>query len=488
MTMFDQLSAFEMAKKIKAGELKSIDVVNHFSDVIQKQNKKLNAVVETRFDQAREEAKAADFQIQKGSKNLGPLHGVPFTLKEMIATEGMRSTSGSVHKRANISNYDASLVARMKKAGAILIGTTNVPEVGFWFECDNPVYGSTKNPYNTSRTSGGSSGGEGAIIAAGGSPMGIGSDIGGSIRIPAFFCGIFGHKPSDKVVPMTGHYPINRETAHEMTGTKYPFTVMGPMARKASDLYEMMKLFIGPDEYDVETRKDYVLQPKVTDWSKIKIFTLPRPVIHGTTQTEDDLAQSVINAGRYFEQLGAEVIELPARIMLKGFDAWTGRAWSLDARDFETYLSNGEQIKFGKEFLKLFTGRRSYTLPSLLTAFVDKYVPGKDGLKEVYWNDLQELKAKLQDKLGKNGILIMPPHPRKAPKLHSTYSRPFDFAFTGVINGLGFPATCAPMGLSENGLPLGVQLVANEDQDHLTLSAAEQIEAGFGGWQPPKQN
>lgn len=483
--MIEQLSAFQIAEKIKAGELKSIDVVNHFISQIEKINPKLNAVVETRFDRAREEAKAADFKIQKGEKNLGPLHGVPFTIKEMISVEGMRNTLGSVHRKAFVASEDSTMSVRMKKAGAILLGTTNVPEVGFWFECDNPVYGATKNPYDTSRTSGGSSGGEGAIIGAGASPFGLGSDIGGSIRMPAFFCGIFGHKPTDKIVPMTGHFPVYRETARDLTGAKYPFTVIGPMAKRASDLYDLMNLITGPDDYDRETRSDFKLKPRIKDWSKIKVYALPSPVIHGTTAVEKDLSDCVINATKYFEQLGAEVQELPSHTLINGFDAWTGRTWSMEGRDFETYLGGGNKLNLAREFLKLATGRRSYTLPSLLTAFVDKYMSDKEQMKDVYLNDLHSLRTKMQKILGENSILIMPPHPRKAPKHHSTYARPFDFAFTGVINGLGFPASCAPMGLAKDGLPVGVQIVANSDQDHLTMSAAEALESAFGGWQAP---
>lgn len=482
--MLEKFSGFQIAEQIKIGEITSSEVVTYFIDQIQSVNSKLNAVVETRFDQARKEAKECDQRIKNGEKNLGPLFGVPFTLKEMISADGLKNTLGSVHYKNRISDFDATAVSRLKKAGAILLGTTNVPEVGFWFECDNPIYGFTKNPYDLTRTSGGSSGGEGAIIGAGASPFGLGSDIGGSIRMPAFFCGIFGHKPSDKIVPMTGHFPVYPKTAHEMTGAKYPFTVIGPMSRKASDLYDLMNLIVGPDEFDRETRKDFKLKPRVTNWSKIKVYTLPSPVIHGTSAVDPSLSKVVVDAGKHFESLGAFVEELPDKIMISGFEAWTGRTWSMEGRDFENYLAAGNKIELAKEFFKLATGRRSYTFPSLLTAFVDRYMSDKDMMKDVYLKDLEALRKNLQTVLGENSILIMPPHPRQAPKHHTTYARPFDFAFTGVINGLGFPATCAPMGLHK-GLPLGIQIVANDGQDHLTLSAAEQIEKGFGGWQAP---
>lgn len=481
-------TALEIAAQIKRREKSVSQVVEEHISKIQSVNMDLNAVVETRYDQAREEAKAKDETLRKLNdeeiSKLPPFYGVPFTCKEMFANAEMRCTMGSIHHRERVMNKNATVVDRMLSAGAILLGTTNVPEVGFWFECDNVVYGEAKNPFDLKRTCGGSSGGEGAIIGAGASPFGIGSDIGGSIRLPAAFCGIFGHKPSDRVVPLTGHYPVYQENASDIVGAKYPFTVVGPMARSAQDIEALFRLMIGPDGYDQNIKKDFKLQKLLKNAEDLRVFFLPAPVMHGISDTETDLSRTVTNAARYLKEMGATVEEAEPRTFLRAFDFWTARAWSIEAKAFTSYLANDNPLDYPRELMRLLTGRRQYTLPSLLMSYLDRHVSDRSEL-ETNLKDLQKLKNFLTGKLGKNGVIIMPAHPRKAPLLKSTFTRPFDFAYTGVINALGFPSTAVPMGLSPDGLPLSLQVIAAEDQDHMCLSVAQMLELGFGGYQAP---
>lgn len=479
----------ELSQKIKTNEISAVDVVDQHIQQIEKVNPTLNAVVETRYDLAKAEAIALDQKLSKMNvserKNLSEFFGVPCSIKEMISVAGMKSTLGSIHRKNQIMDVDATCVERLKNKDAIILGTTNVPEVGFWFECDNVVYGRTHNPFDSTRTSGGSSGGEAAIISAGGTTFGVGSDIGGSIRMPAAFCGIFGHKPSDKIIAFTGHVPLYQNNANEIFGNTYPFTVLGPLARKAEDLELIMRTLIGPDSYDLETKKNFVLKPLLNDISSIQVFHLPSPVIHGTSETENDLSQAVIIAARYLKEMGAQSHQLPDRTFLDAFNFWTGRAWTIEGKNFPNYLSAGEPLNLAKEFFNLALGKRNYTLPSLLTALVETHHQDRSK-KDEYLAGLALLKSELTKKLGQNGILIMPVHPRKAPAHNSTFTRPFDFAYTGVFNALGFPATSVPMGLSNEGLPLSVQVIAAEDQDHLCLSAAKWLEQGFGGSLDPK--
>lgn len=483
-------SALEVASLIRRQEKTVSQVVDEVIDLIEQWNPKINAVVETCFDEARVEAEKKDrilrSMTEEERKLLPPLFGVPFTCKEMISNAGMKSTMGSIHHKDRMMQTDATVVTRIRDAGAILIGTTNVPEVGFWFECDNVIYGATKNPYDLTRTCGGSSGGEGAILGAGASIFGIGSDIGGSVRLPAAFCGIFGHKPSDRIVPLTGHYPLYPEKAAEIVGSKYPFTVLGPLAHTVADLEVLLRLMIGPDGIDQNTKTDFVLKPLVENAEDLKIYFMPNPVVHGTSETEADISQAILHAARYLKEMGAMVEEADPRTMIRALDFWMARAWAIEAKEFPKYLTNDSGLNFVKEFSRLMTGHRRYTLPALLTALLDRV--GKDlSQQEENLKALNELQSFLSEKLGKNGVLIMPVHPRKATKLGATYLRPFDFAYTGVINALGFPATSVPMGLSSEGLPIGVQIIAAENQDHLCLSVAKMLEIGFGGWQPPPQ-
>ncbi len=484
-------SALELAAQIRRQDKTISQIVDEMIDRIEIWNPKINAVVETCYDEARVEAENKD-RVLRGMtdaerKLLPPLFGVPFTCKEMISNAGMKSTLGSIHRKDRMMEFDATVIERIRSAGAILIGTTNVPEVGFWFECDNVLYGATRNPYDTSRTSGGSSGGEGAILGAGASVFGVGSDIAGSIRLPASFCGIFGHKPSDRIVPMTGHYPLYKDTAADIVGAKYPFTVLGPLAHTAADLEVLLRLMVGPDGVDTNIKSDFVLKPLVDSADDLKVFFLPNPVIHGTSETEADISQSIRHAARYLKEMGASVEEADSRLMIRALDFWMARAWAVDTKEFPQYLTDNTRLSFAKEFSKILLGRRSYTFPALMTAFLDKVAKNRSEQEENL-KALNELRELLTKKLGTTGVLIMPVHPRKAPKLGATYLRPFDFAYTGVVNALGFPATAVPMGLAANGLPIGLQVIAAENQDHLCLSVARILETGFGGWQAPKKD
>jgi len=480
------LSATELAKKIKAGEILSSAVVAEHIKKIENLNPKLNAMVENCFEAAREKAMLIDELVKTQSSQIQSQRflGVPFTMKEMIAVSGMMSTLGSIHRKNSISSRDATVVERLRSEGGVLLGTGNVPEVGLWFECWNKVYGKTSNPYDFSRTSGGSTGGDAAMVAAGLSNFSVGSDIGGSIRIPAAFCGIFGHKPTHALIPFTGHSPMSAENAQNFAGKSYPLTVIGPIARKSEDLWTLMRALIGGDGIDPVVAKDIELKDKVKDWSQVKVFVLPSPKIKVTSTTETDLAEAVDEAGKYFKSLGANVSELPEDIFDKSFEYWTAAASVIEQPSFNSYLSPENEIAYLREFALAPLTLGHYTLPALLIAFLEKHVSAQKDWTQTLKN-LAALRSSLKETLGENGILLMPVHPRKAPRHYSTLLRPFDFAYTGIINALRWPASSAPLGLSNSGLPLSVQIVAGMNQDHLCLSACEAIEKGFGGWTPP---
>jgi fatty acid amide hydrolase 2 len=476
-----EMGAFELAEKVRTKDLSSLKLVEAHIQRVLDVNPKINAMTEDRFEDARREARAVDAMNDKEREGL-PLLGVPFTMKEMIAVAGMKSTQGSIHRKDNVEKRDASVVSRLREAGAILIGTSNVPEVGFWFESSNVIYGRTNNPYDVSRTCGGSSGGEAALVAAGAAPFGVGSDIGGSIRMPAFFCGVFGHKSSNGLLPFTGHTPMTFNNAKDLVGKKHPLTTLGPITRRAKDLAPLLQLMMGPDGFDQEVLKDFVLKPAPKTWNGLKVYTLASPRIHGTTETEAELSQAVIQAARYFEQLGAQVIELDEKIFLSSFRLWTAAVSSIEGRDFNATLNPNGPIDFAKEFFKIATGRGDYTFPALLTAYLEITKFDKT-TNSLHLLELETLREHLQDLLMDDAILLMPPHPRVAPKHGAPLITPFDFAYTGIANALRLPASTAPVGIGSLGLPLGVQVLANELQDHLCLAACVALESAFGGWQ-----
>lgn len=480
-----ELSGLELARLIRDKKMTSEEIVAAHINRAREINPVINAVVEERYERAMQEARAADAAVAAGTVDFSQkkYFGVPHTIKELLAVNGMRCTMGSIHRKNETSNFDSTALQRIREQGAILIGTTNVPEAAMWFECDNVVYGPGRNPYNVRHTPGGSSGGEAAIIAAGGSPFGVGSDIGGSIRMPAAFCGIFGHKPSEKIVPLTGHFPMTLEVAESFVGSYYPFSVVGPMARKSDDLLQLFNLLLGPDGIDRNVNADFRLPPLVKDWSRIKVYLMPDPAMLFTSTTQSDLSEAVVRAGRHFESLGAKVQEAPRKLFFRGFDHWSTRAWTMEGRDFVSYMTNGQKLSYMREFYDVAAGKRRYTFPALLTAFFDEKFSQRHKLPLLV-EKLKAFRAEIDSFLDGDTILILPPHPKKAPKLGSTIFTPFNFAYTAVFNALGYPGTIVPMGLAQNGLPLSVQVVAREGMDHLTLSTCQPLEEKFGGWVP----
>ncbi len=238
-----------MATAIRRRELTATQVVEAHIELLQRTGPRLNAIVAERFDEALDQAREID-QVISGAALRGlsldplpPLTGVPFTVKESIALERMPHSAGLLARREKRASRSATAVRRLVDAGAIPLGVTNTSELTLWIESENPVYGRTNNPYDPRRTAGGSSGGEGAAVGSGGSPFGIAADIGGSIRLPALFCGVFGHKPTPGLVPNTGVWPASQGQAQRMLA-------VGPLTRRAEDLLPLLRIMAGPDGLD----------------------------------------------------------------------------------------------------------------------------------------------------------------------------------------------------------------------------------------------
>ncbi len=239
--------AYESARSISAairdGRLKSRDHLEAMLDRIERLNGPLNAVVTLDAERARREADAADAALSRGVK-LGPLHGVCMTIKDSFETQGMRTTSGAPELSDYVAETDAVPVARLREAGAVIVGKTNLPIYAGDAQSYNEVFGQTNNPWNVERTPGGSSGGAAAALAAGFTPLELGSDIGGSIRGPAHTCGVTGHKPSFGIVPALGQIPGPPGTL-----TQADLAVAGPMARDVDDLELALDVLAGPDDW-----------------------------------------------------------------------------------------------------------------------------------------------------------------------------------------------------------------------------------------------
>lgn len=472
--MIWQWGALETARRIRDGDVSPVQVVEAHIGRIGEVNPLLNALVADRFDAALLEARAAERAVMNGEE-LGPLHGVPFTAKELLAAEGMPATFGSVPRRRRIHHADGTAVARLRAAGAILLGVTNVPEWGFWFETDNLVYGRTNNPWDLSRTPGGSSGGEGALLAAGGTALGLGSDIGGSIRMPAAFCGVFGHKPTHGLVPLTGHYPVYAQGPDAALEKTAPFVVVGPMARNVADLTAALRIIAGPDGVDPNAEPIMFGDPSQIQWRGRRVFVLDDPRILLARRAAPDVRAAVQRAAAALQACGAIVEEFPAALFRDAIRLWFASLRTTSRASLAEAMDPDAPVSWWREWARAAAGRRRISLTGLLfltgEAIGAVGTPRPSKLAERARALAREVETRIGD-----GVLLMPVHPVAAPRHGEPLRHPFDYGYTAILNVLRVPVTVAPVGFDARGLPLAVQIVAPRGADDRTLAAASVLE------------
>ncbi len=474
MTDLLTVSASELARRIRHRELTSVAAVQAHVDRVRQVNPGLNAMVAERFDLALDEARQADAAVQAG-RDLPELHGVPCSIKECFAVTGMPQTAGLVARKAFRATQDATAVQRLRTAGAIPLGVTNTSELCMWMESSNRVYGTTNNPYDRTRIVGGSSGGEAAIVAAGGAPFGLGSDIGGSIRMPAFFCGVFGHKPTGGLVPGTGQFPMAHGDGRTMLAT-------GPITRRATDLYPLLKILAGPDGQDLCL--DLPLRdPATVDLRDLQVFVVEG---NGLMRASRDMKAALHRAAEALQRRGAQVKTIRLPKLRRSLELWSGRMSAASALPFQTLLGEGTPIDLRREIVRWALRKSDHTLPALGLAALEKvpFVTPADPGPVVQAS--RELRDELSEMLGERGVLLYPPYTRSAPRHGWPMATPIDWIYTAVFNALELPVTQVPTGLDKRGLPLGVQVVGGHGQDHVTLAAAVVLEAELGGWVWPR--
>lgn len=475
--------AHELAKKIRRREVSSTEVLKAFIQRIRDVQPIVNAVVEDRFAEALEEARYIDELLASTPKTEEeiaeetPYLGVPVTVKEALALKGCLFTVGLPARKGFRANFDGDVVALLKNAGAIPLGVTITPELCFWWESYNTLYGRCCNPYDTTRTAGGSSGGEGCILGSAGSVIGVGNDIGGSIRIPASFNGVFGHKPSRGVVSNNGQYP----TAAPPLQT---YLMTGPMCRYASDLLPLLKVLA------VDHAKKLKLNEKV-NFEDLKIFYMENdggnPLV-SPVSTEIRKAQRKVL--EYFhETYGIEPQKVDIPNMKHSFEIWSKIITTSEMKpiDFEMTGRTGHANLF-IELVKWFFGVSDHILPVIISGIMNKFLAPKDE-KDAwkYYQKLNKMENAFEKILGTNGIFIYPTGPDYALYHSQALFKPFNVSYTAIFNLLGYPVSQCPVMLSKNGLPIGLQIVSGLYNDHLTIAFAEEIERAFGGWMKPSE-
>lgn len=468
-------SATDLARAIREGELTSREVVGAHIEHTRKVNEQVRALVADRFDQAMDEATAADERVKAGG-DLPPFLGVPCTIKESFPVEGMPNAAGLVSRKDHRCEADAPAVARLREAGAIPIGVTNTSELTMWIESNNRLYGRTHNAYDRKRTAGGSSGGEGAAVGAGMAPIGLGTDIGGSIRLPAFFNGVFGHKPSTGLVPLTGHFPAPQgDGAARMLAA-------GPLARRAEDLMPFLRAVAGADADDALSRDGELRDP-----GEVSLEGLDVVVSEGATliPVRGELRDARERAAGALAAAGASIRRERLTGMRRAVEYFLATLRDGAGGDLLEIFAMEAEPKLGRVTLETVRRRSDHTIPLAIMFAANRLaekVPAGYNRKQIAAG--RALADEVNDTIG-DGVMLHPPFPRVAPRHGTTVGRPWVLANMAVFNLLCLPVTQVPLGLGSKGLPLGVQVVAREDQDHLTIAVALELERAFGGWVAP---
>jgi fatty acid amide hydrolase 2 len=400
---------------------------------------------------------------------------VPCTIKEAFALEGMPNTGGLLARKGRLSTRDATAVKRLRAAGAIPLAVTNLSELCMWMESANTVYGRTNNAYDSSRTAGGSSGGEGAIVGAGGSPFGLGSDVGGSIRMPAFFNGVFGHKPSGGLVPNSGQFPIAENEALRYLTT-------GPLCRRAEDLMPLLRVLAGPDGVDSRCEARALGDPGAVSIAGMRVVVVRH---NGIVRIEPALEDALERAAGALAARGANVVEARVDKLAGSIEMWSAMLHAAGGASFAESMGEGVPIQAGRQLVRWLLGRSPHTLPAIMLALVEKVPAMFPGRAAQLVAQTRELRHDIESLVSPGGIMLFPPFPKIAPKHFRPLLAPLDFAYTAIFNVLQNPVTQTPLGLDARGLPLGVQVVGVHGEDHVPIAVALALEEDFGGWTPP---
>lgn len=462
-------SAAELAVGIRTKAVSPVEVAKVHLDRIERLNPILNAFVDCQPEMVLAQAQQAERALLRGD-TLGPLHGIPVSIKSSIDVAGHRCESGTRLRAGRVADEDAPLVARLRAAGAVILGVTNTPELLMAWETDNLLYGRTNNPWDFTRTAGGSSGGEAAAIAAGLSAGGVGSDGGGSIRVPSHFCRICGLKPTPGRIPSTGHYP-------KSGGPFALLGVVGPMARTVTDLQILFKAMAGADDGDPCSALVPVREINDRELNRIGIGFFEddgrTPVTAETRAAVRRAATLLGESGFRVDEFRPQGLEEARQLWWQFFGTAGGMMLALMLGGHEKDLS-----PILREFFLWTTAAPVHSGESLLHAWL-----GRDDLRE-----------KILRQMRKYPVLICPVAAIPAFH-HGEREWPVDgktikyldaWSYCEWFNLLGFPAAVIPIGLSSEGLPIGVQIVGRPWEEETVLAIARILEEARGPYPSPQ--
>ena len=460
-----QRSAFDLLVLLRTKKISALELANEYIRQIERLNPQINALVDFDPDRVRALARSID----ASTKKLGALAGLPVTVKSSISTAGYRCEIGSMVNRGSVPNQDATVVARLRAAGAVILATTNCPEYLMAYVTDNLLHGCTNNPWNLDYTPGGSSGGESAAIAAGMSAGGLGSDSGGSVRVPAHFTGICSLKPTPGRIPGIGHLP-------PCVGPFSFLGAIGPMARTIGDVKLLFHVLSGQDSADPASPPLALRKPSLEEVKKLQVGYFEDdglvPVTAETRKAVRAAVQSLKDAGFRVRAFRPKALE-QARKLWELFFVRCGAM-------FEEPLVCGHKDKLSpvfRDFLVHAQAAGSLTAEEVLTA----------------WGEADIIRHKLLEQLQDHPLLLCPVasvpafrHQERSWTLDGKQVEYLDaMRYSQWWNLLAAPAAVVPVARSPEGLPIGVQIVARPFEDEVVLSVASVIDEAFGYQSPP---
>ena len=442
-----------MARQIRERRLSPVELVEAHLGQIERQNPRLNAFIEVYRDEARSTARE-----REGESPRGPLHGVPITIKDSFDIAGKPTTGGSTLRRAAVAVEDAVSVARLKHAGAVILGKTNLPEFLLNYESDNHLIGRTSNPWNLERTAGGSSGGESAAISSFCSAGGIGSDAGGSIRVPASFCGIAGLKPTPGRCPAYGHWPAISHPGGLLG-------VGGPLARSVRDVRVLFETLAG---HDVRDPFSVPIELRPPSLESLRLGVMDQ--LNGVP-LQPALRAALDRAVTLLGELGYPAEPFESRQLAEAPALWL-------------FLFSELSAQFVYESIRGVEDRVHWSGTDWIEPYRDQPPPTSRRLCEVLARR-DQLRAETLLRFDRTPVIVVPCGNVVAWP-HHTLRRPFDEMNTVTVwNLLGFPALVVPMGFDADGLPAGIQLVGAPYSEELLLELGVRLEQARGPLPPP---
>ncbi len=477
----DFAPAFEAARAIRGRAVSSLELTRRMVERIGRSRTGINAIATLLGDSALARAKAADEALARG-EIWGPLHGVPCTVKDTFEMAGVRTTAGDVSLTDYVPVRDAPVVARMRAAGAVMLGKDNTPRLAMDWQTHNEIFGVTNNPYNLERTPGGSSGGAAAALAAGLTYLSVGSDIGGSIRIPAHFCGVYGLKPTLNVIPPGGHIPPRPG------GPPYPesdLNVAGPLARSAADLRLALEVLGGPEGDDAKAYR-WSLSP--ARGARLGDYRIGYVLDDHLCPVSSDVAVVLAGAIGALRKAGAHITE-----------GWPGGLDVQEQYDTYRYLLSSVVARLvgdvpGDEALRKRAANQDHSHEAIealaLTAPHERHVEASRGRMKARAIWREYFRTHDAFLLPTSFVAAFPHDRRPGPRTLATSQGPRDYLdmlfWITFATLAGIPAVIAPVGFTRDGLPVGIQILGPYLEDATPIDLAGRMAEVIGGFSPPK--